>query len=105
MQDGRDGDEEPGYIGNIKNNATAGFKYFDFKNVKKLTIVTRAYIHGDFEVRTEWNGPLLGKISLTDGSNFWEKHSAEIAFPEGCHALYLKFTGSGTGQLKSIIFE
>ena len=97
--------EDSSFITGIIKNTTIGFKYFDFKNVKKLTIVTRAYIHGDFEVRTEWNGPLLGKISLTDGSNFWEKHSAEIAFPEGCHALYLKFTGSGTGQLKSIIFE
>ena len=29
MQDGRDGDEEPGYIGNIQDGATAGFKYFD----------------------------------------------------------------------------
>ena len=36
MQDGRDGDKEPGYIGNMKDSATAGFKYFDCKNVTRI---------------------------------------------------------------------
>ena len=34
MQDGKDGDEEIGYVGNVQNSATIGFKYFDMKNVK-----------------------------------------------------------------------
>ena len=29
MQDGRDGDEEVGYIANITDSTTIGFKYFD----------------------------------------------------------------------------
>ena len=36
MQDGGDGDENPGYIFNLHDNATAGFKYFDFKDTKKI---------------------------------------------------------------------
>ena len=28
-QDGRDGDEETGYIANLRDGAHAGFKYFD----------------------------------------------------------------------------
>ena len=35
MQDGRDGDEEPGYIGNMKDGATAGFKFFDCKKIRE----------------------------------------------------------------------
>ena len=42
--------------------------------------------------------------NLTDGSNFWEEHSAEIQFPDGKGGLYLKFTGTGNGQLKNIKF-
>ena len=45
------------------------------------------------------------KIELTDSSNFWEEHSASIDFKDGVNALYLKFTGGGTGQLKSISFN
>ena len=33
-QDGKDGDEEIGYIANMKDSATAGFKYFDCKGNK-----------------------------------------------------------------------
>ena len=35
-QDGRDGDEEPGYIANMTDTATCGFKYFDCKGVKRV---------------------------------------------------------------------
>ncbi len=38
MQDGRDGDEEIGYIGNIQNSATAGFKYFDIQGVREFAL-------------------------------------------------------------------
>ena len=33
-QDGEDGDENAGYIENMKDGATAGFKYFDCKGIK-----------------------------------------------------------------------
>ena len=46
-QDGKDGDEEIGYIQNMKDIATAGFKYFDCKDVKKsrLRFVAIAMVH------------------------------------------------------------
>ena len=92
----------------IKENTTIGFKYFDFKGVKKVSITTRAYIKGDFEVRTKLDGPVLGKITLKDTSNFWEENSADIEIPDGISALYLKFVGDihiMIGQIKSIKFE
>ena len=46
MQDGRDGDEETGYVGNIQNSATLGFKYFDMKNVTGIRVTTRGYADG-----------------------------------------------------------
>lgn len=103
-QDGSDGDENPGYIVNINNGCTIGFKYFDFQDVTKLTITTRAYFYGYYEVRTEWDGPVIAKID-TLSSNFWEDYGTELSIPNGVHALYLTFVGSGTGQLKGIKFE
>lgn len=62
MQDGRDGDEEPGYIGNIQDGATAGFKYFDCRGVHEIAIKARGYGDGVFEIRTRWDGEVLGSI-------------------------------------------
>lgn len=104
VQDGRDGDKELGYIANISQNTVLGFKYFDFKNVKKVTITVRGYIYGNFEVRTDWNGPTLGKIEVTS-ANFFEERSGSVNIPDGIHAFYLVFTGTGTGELKSFRFD
>ena len=104
IQDGKDGDQELGYIANIKNNTTIGFKYFEFKNLKKITITTRAYFYGVYEVRTKWDGPVVATID-TLSSNFWEEYSADISIPDGVNALFLTFKGSGVGQLKSVKFD
>jgi hypothetical protein len=55
-QDGRDGDECPGHIMDITDSVIIGFKYFDCKNVKKITIKTRGYCNGVFEAKLTWDG-------------------------------------------------
>ena len=96
--------KDSSYITGIVKGTTIGFKYFDFKGVAKIGIKTRAYFQGDFEIRTSIDGPVLGKIKV-DFSNFWELNSTDIKIPDGTSALYLKFTGNGSGQLKSIILN
>ena len=103
-QDGRDGDEELGYIANMKESATAGFKYFDCKGVRKVKIKARGYARGDFEVKTSWNGPALGKITV-QFTNVWKEYSADIAIPDGIQALYFTYTGSGSANLASFTLE
>ena len=98
MQDGRDGDEEPGYIGNMKDSATAGFKYFDFQGVKAITITTRGYAGGEFEVRTGREGQVLARIPI-QYTNVWETYRSEISIPDGVGALYLTYRGEGNASL------
>lgn len=100
-QDGRDGDEEPGYLANMMDGAVAGFKYFDCRGVKRVTIKTRGYGKGRFELRTAWDGPALGCIEIPDNDNVWTEHSGEVAIPDGVHALYFAFVGQGTPSLAS----
>lgn len=102
-QDGRDGDENPGYIFNIVQGTTIGFKYFDFKGVKEIEIVSSGYGQGDFEVRTELNGPVLGTIHV-DFCTVWETYRAKCPIPDGVSALYLKYVGGGNPSLKSFRF-
>ena len=100
MQDGKDGDEYDGYVGNIQNSATAGFKYFDIQNVSSITITARGYASGVFEVRTKWDGPVLAELPIAY-TNVWEDYTAPITIEDGVHAIYLTFRGQGNCHLKS----
>lgn len=100
MQDGRDGDRETGYVANIQNTATIGFKSFQCENIRHIAIWTRGYIEGVFEVRLAWNGECLAKIPV-EFSNIWKRADSPIHIPDGEHPVYLRFVGSGTGSLRS----
>ncbi len=100
-QDGRDGDEEPGYVANMMPGAVAGYKYFDCRGVREVAIKVRGYCKGDFEIRTAWDGPALGRISVPDFSNVWQEHAAPISIPDGVQAIYIAFAGQGNASLAS----
>ena len=100
MQDGKDGDEEIGYVGNVQNSATIGFKYFNMKNVKKIRVTMRGYISGNIEVRLTWDGDVLASLPI-EFTNVWETYESEIEIPDGIHSLYFTFRGDGNGALKS----
>ncbi|NLM96818.1 MAG: family 43 glycosylhydrolase [Halanaerobiaceae bacterium] len=103
-QDGRDGDEETGYIANMKESATAGFKYFDCRGVSKVRIKVRGYCRGKFEVKTSWDGEVLGSIEV-GFSNIWQEYSADIRIPDGIQALYFTYRGDGSASLASFTLE
>ena len=100
MQDGRDGDEEVGYIGNIQDTATAGFKYFDCQGVKEIHIQTRGYGDGVFEIKTAWDGEVLARIKI-QYTNVWEEYAAPIAIPDGVQAIYITYRCGGNVALRS----
>jgi hypothetical protein len=99
-QDGRDGDEEIGYIANMTDSATAGFKYFSCAGVTKVKIKVRGYCQGAFEVKTSWDGPALGRIPV-GFTNVWKEYSTNVAIPDGVQALYFTYTGNGSANLAS----
>jgi hypothetical protein len=103
-QDGRDGDDEPGYIANIRDGAIAGFKYFDFETVNRITVKTRGYAHGHLEVKTSWDGKTLAKIPI-NSSNIWTESSAFLDIPYGTFPLYLEYKGEGATNLLSFTLQ
>ena len=92
MQDGADGMSGSSYIANIKDGVTMGFKSFSTKGATGLRINTRGYMKGVFEIRTAFDGELLGSISVVY-NNIWTAAQAEAAFPDGETALYLTYRG------------
>lgn len=99
-QDGKDGDEEVGYIQNMRDLATAGYKYFDCKGIKKVTIKVRGYCKGEFEIKTSWDGKALGSIPV-EFTNVWKEYTSDIAIPDGVQAIYITYRGEGSASLKS----
>lgn len=99
-QDGRDGDKETGYIANIQDTTTIGFKYFQCKNIKNIKIWTRGYIEGIFEVRLAWDGEIIARLPVIF-SNVWAESETMIGIPDGVWPVYLTFRGKGNGSLKA----
>lgn len=108
VQDGGDGDENIGYIANISKRSNFGFKYFDFTPIAgkeiTFTIEVRGYSYGEYEIKTAWDGPVLGKIKI-ESENVWRPYSTKVTFPAGTHALFLTYTGGGNHQLKGFKFN
>ncbi len=99
-QDGADGEECPSYICNMRDGACAGFRYFDFSGVRRISVRTRGYANGEFYVKTAWDGEPAGKIPVRK-SNIWREHTAEVNLPDGVHALYFEYHGEGAVSLLS----
>jgi hypothetical protein len=100
-QDGKDGDEEAGYIANMRDGATAGFKYFDCKGVNRISVKTRGIGRGSIEVKTSWNGAALGYIPIVP-VNIWKTFSADIEIPDGFRPYTLP-TGGPTQQVLPLL--
>jgi len=103
-QDGKDGDEETGFVTNINDNYGVGFKYFSCKGIKKIRIKTRGYNSGVFHVKTKWDGESLACIKI-GYSDFWTEFSSDINLPDGVHALYFIYKGTGGATLGSFTLE
>ncbi|MCQ2523396.1 MAG: family 43 glycosylhydrolase [Lachnospiraceae bacterium] len=101
-QEGGDGDENHGYIANMRNGASAGFKYFDCKGIKKISIQTKGYATGCMEVKVGFDGPTLGSIPI-GYANVWHYTEADIEIPDGINSLYFTFKGDGHLQFASFI--
>ena len=94
-QDGKDGDREPGYIANMREGATAGFRYFSCQGVRKVSVTVRGNgKEGWMELLTSIDGRPVGQIPLGK-TNEWKTYEAEISIPDGVQSLYFRYRGKG----------
>lgn len=99
-QDGKDGDEETGYIANMRSGACAGFKYFKCEGIRKVSVSVRGYCKGEFCVKTSWDGEILGRIPV-NFTNVWKEYSADMEIPDGVWPLYFEYSGTGSANLRA----
>lgn len=97
-QEGRDGDEVYGYIANMCDHATAGFKYFDCRGVRRVSVRTKGFAGGQLELRTAWDGEPLGSIPI-GYANVWHDTAADIAIPDGRTRAVFHLRGGRTSAI------
>jgi len=102
-QEGSDGDENFGYIANMKDGATVGFKYFDCRDVKRMAVTTKGYGDGEMEIRTSLDGDVCGKVSL-DQDNVWVRREFDVDIPDGVNDLYITYRGGANCSLREFEF-
>jgi arabinoxylan arabinofuranohydrolase len=90
------------YIANVTDGATAGFKYFCFKDTKQIAVTVRGKAKGYFLVSTEINGKAVALIPVHNTSKKIVLE-ASLQVIEGVYPLY--FTYYGEGKLDFISFK
>ena len=91
-------------IVNLIDGTTVVFRYFDCRGVNRVSVTTRGWAAGTWEVRTTPGGPVIGVIS-TERSIDWKQWTGDVPVPDGTQALYFTFRGRpglGYPELKSI---
>ena len=89
---------------NMTDGAACGFKYFDCRGVKAVSIEVRGYASGAFELKTAWDGPALVSIPV-EFTNVWTDYTARVEIPDGIQALYFTYTGPGSAALRSFTLQ
>jgi len=100
-QDGRDGDEEQGFVDNLGNGWAAGYKYFNCKGIKAVSIRTRGYANGDVTLRLKWDGEPIARIPVQNTNIWTDSAVTPVDIPDGVQALYFGFEGEQAVSLYS----
>ncbi|MGN0999198.1 MAG: family 43 glycosylhydrolase [Faecousia sp.] len=102
-QEGEDGESDRcHYVHNITDGTVVGYKYFCFRTAKEISVCVRGSGSGILLVSHEMNGPSIGSIHLS-GSADWKSESGKITPLEGKRALYFRYQGTGSFDMK--LFE
>ena len=104
-QEGEDREDNPNqYINNMVDGATAGYRYFDFKTAKKISVEVRGTADGEFVVRDGLGGEVVSRIKV-EPSEGWTTFSAPLSIGAGRHALYFTYEGNGSADFNSFCFD
>lgn len=94
-QSGRDREDHPDqHIANMRDGATAGFKYFLFEDTGKVQISVRGRADGCMLVSTEPGGEPVAVIKVKSQKGR-QVFGASMKKLRGTHALYFTFRGRG----------
>lgn len=103
-QEGVDREDKPDqYINNMRDGATAGYRYFLFQDAEKISVMTRGTGDGKFVVRDERNGKIVSEIQIRPSVD-WTTYEASLKIEKGKKPLYFTYEGAGSVDFFSFSF-
>ena len=104
-QSGEDREEnDDQYIANFCDGATAGFKYFEFKDNKSIGISIKGHATGKMIVKDGVDGNIVATI-LVNGDKTIKEFSAPLNISNDVHPLYFTYQGKGRFDFISFFIE
>ena len=91
----------------IHTGTMMGYKYFEFKDVKKIGINYQSGArtpNGIVYIKTDLDGAPIGEIKVSDQAN-WTWALANVTEKDGTYPVYFIYEGEGTIEIKDVIFE
>ena len=94
-QEGEDREDNPNqYINNMRDGATAGYRYFNFQKANQISVTTRGTASGKFIVKDERFGKVVAEIKI-EPSEKWQTFTAPLSIDDRKHPLYFTYEGEG----------
>ena len=94
-QDEPDGNNARQYISNMRDGATAVFKYFDFDVNESIELIVRGKCEGTIEIFTNENDIPVTIVRISS-SDKWTKYHAPFKPSSGRYPLLFSFKGKGS---------
>lgn len=103
-EDGREEAPLP-YLCGMKDGTIAGYKYFEFRSIRKIRLLVRGTAKGELRLRTEVKGRKVSALPVHLDSEEWVDIEGEFAPEDGKAAFYIQFRGKGTVDIKEFEFR
>lgn len=93
------------YISNMQDGSTAGYKYFEFNNLKNVKIQIRGDAQGVVELYMNLEGRKIGEIAIKVSGHEWKEFDSAVHVKNGVSALYFIFHGEGRFDFRSFLLS
>ncbi len=91
-------------VADIGNRTVLGYKYFEFRNLRRIGVVYRGSGNGRLEFALSENGPAVCMLEVSRTEE-WRNLSCPVSIPDGVKPLYIQYRGNGRIDIREITFN
>ena len=104
-QSGKDREDNPDqYIANISDGTVFGFKYFDLRETKRITVRVRGNATGILFISLSEKGPSVAEIPVSPSSEY-KDFTVSLSCNSEKSPLFFQYKGAGRLDMQSMTLE
>ena len=101
----QDAKEPVQYIKNMQDGSAAGYKYFDFHNLRRISVQVRGKADGVIAIGTAKTDGSAGRIPVRLDTADWQELYGDVSIKDGIAVLYFTFQGEGQLDFRSFCLQ